>query len=58
MFTDRRVREEWCTDHKSYHNEIRFWCNGKVIVRCDESDYHETVDELKADGYVVSCING
>lgn len=49
-----RVSVQDCKDTKSFRNECVFWHKEKVIARCDESDYHETVEELKAEGYIIN----
>ena len=48
---NKRVTVQYCNDTNSYHCECVFWCNGKVVDRCDESDYDETVNELESMGY-------
>lgn len=37
--------------NNSYSFGYIFWCNGRIVARCDESDYHETVARLCEDGY-------
>lgn len=49
-----RVSVEWCNDHKSYGTGYIFRHNKKVIARCDESDYHEFVDMLRSQGYIIN----
>ena len=49
-----RVSVQHCNDTKSYHCECIFRHKGKVIERCDESDYDETVEDLEAQGYIVN----
>lgn len=49
-----RVSEEWCNDKKASEYGYVFRHKGKVIAECEESDYHETVEELKAKGYKIN----
>ena len=49
-----RVTVQWCNDKNSYYYGYTFWHNKKVVERCDESDYHDTVDELTSKGYIVN----
>lgn len=48
------VKVQWCNDTNSYLYGYTFWCNKKMVARCDESDYHECVDELLEQGYVIN----
>ena len=49
-----RVTVQHCNDTNSYHCECVFWHKGEVVDRCDESDYHETVEELESKGYIIN----
>lgn len=48
-----RLSIQWCNDCNSYLYGYVFRCNDKVVARCEESDYHETLDDLLAQGYVL-----
>ena len=48
------VSVQWCNDTNSSQFGYTFWCKRKVVARCDESDYHETVDELRSQGYIIN----
>lgn len=47
------VSVQWCNDTNSFNYGYTFWHNGKKVAQCDESDYHETVTELTAQGYII-----
>lgn len=48
-----RLSIEWCNDKKSSYFGYAFRCNGRVVARCDESDYHETLRSLLDEGYEI-----
>ncbi len=39
-----------CNAGNSFYNAYAFWHKGRVVARCDESDYHETIDGIKHAG--------
>ena len=47
------VREIRCNTDDSYGNGYVFLRGKKEVARCDESDYHETVDDLRQKGYII-----
>jgi hypothetical protein len=47
------ITEQNCNDGNSFYHDYAFWHKGKVVARCDESDYHETVAELAEQGYII-----
>lgn len=47
------VKVQWCNDTKSFNYGYVFWHNKKIVARCDESDYYDTVTELELQGYIV-----
>lgn len=49
-----RVSVEWCDDKNIYNYGYTFWQGKKIVARCDESDYHETVMELTRRGYIIN----
>lgn len=49
-----RVSVQWCNDANSARYGYVFRYKGKVIAECEESDYHETVEELKGMGYIIN----
>lgn len=42
-------------DKFTFSNLYVFRSNGVVVAQCDEHDYHDTIDELLAMGYSLSC---
>ena len=42
-----KVSVQWCNDTNSSDYGYAFWHNGKRVARCEESDYHQTVQELR-----------
>lgn len=49
-----RVSVQWCNDTNSSRYGYVFRHKGKVIAECEESDYHETVNELLGEGYIIN----
>ena len=47
------VSVQCLNDTKTFGNGYIFWCNGKRVAQCEESDYHETVTELISQGYII-----
>lgn len=48
-----RLTVQNCNDGNSFYFSYAFWHNGRVVARCDESDYHETIEELMEQGYII-----
>lgn len=49
-----RVSVQWCNDTNSSQYGYAFRCQGKIIERCEESDYDEVVEDLESQGYIIS----
>lgn len=47
------VSVEFCNDKNGFDCSCKFRCNGTVIARCDELDYHATKTELELQGYII-----